>query len=213
MPRPNKAALRSRLRDARSGLDSSTRQLAGSQLATTVLDWLSTPAMSLMSDGGHGSMVGGSERAKTICAYLSVGSEPPTGELLADLSSAGHEVFVPVCQSGFQLAWARWIPGGALQRSPLAPVMEPVGPRFSFAQLGQVQAVLVPALAVDASGTRLGQGGGYYDRFLAGIGQGRVAAVVYDQEFLAAGELPHGPLDVPVGYAVTPGGVTATGGN
>lgn len=221
----NKADLRSRLRAARSGLASSTRQRAGSQLAKTVLDWLSTssmPSTPPTSDGGCGTSVGGPKGVKTICAYLSVGSEPPTDELLVALCSAGHTVFVPVCEPGFQLAWVRWFPGVDLVKSQLAPVMEAVGQHYSFAELGPVQAVLVPALAVDSSGTRLGQGGGYYDRFLAGIflggiflggsGQARVAAVVYDQEFLTAGDLPHDSLDMPVGYIVTPSGVSTAAG-
>ncbi|WP_449373781.1 5-formyltetrahydrofolate cyclo-ligase [Arthrobacter psychrolactophilus] len=97
-------------------------------------------------------------------------------------------------------------------RSTLAPVMEPVGERFSFAELTSVQAILLPALAVDGDGVRLGQGGGYYDRFLAGLtakGGSEVvplAAVVHEHEYFPNISLPHDDLDAPVTDVLTPAG-------
>lgn len=199
MTSPTKTAWRARLRAARTGMDDSGRERAGRLLARTAIAWLEK------SDGGPAGAAGG---AGAICAYLSVGNEPPTADLLHDLA-AGHSVYVPVCEPGFHLSWVRWLPGVALARSALAPVMEPVGSRLSFPGLDPVRAVLVPALAVDASGTRLGQGGGYYDRFLGGAVDANVAAVVYDQELFPAAVLPRDKLDMPVGFAVTPGGVHA----
>jgi 5-formyltetrahydrofolate cyclo-ligase len=71
-----------------------------------------------------------------------------------------------------------------------------------------VRVVLVPALAVDRSGTRLGQGGGYYDRLLAELVAGTDArpalvAVVHDDEVLPAGTIPRRSHDVPVEAALT----------
>lgn len=90
--------------------------------------------------------------------------------------------------------------------------MEPVGPRQAFAALGPVAALLLPALAADTSGVRLGQGGGYYDRFLASLRTTKngglpgvpAAAVVYDHEVLEPHQLPHDALDQPVDYLLTP---------
>lgn len=149
-----------------------------------------------------------------VCTYVSAGSEPSTKELLSSLAAAGVLVHVPVCEPGFALSWVRWFPGVPMARSALAPVMEPVGVRQSFSELGHVLAVLVPALAVDESGTRMGQGGGYYDRFLAGLAgttaapgtQVTLAAVVHDDEVLPAGTLPRDPFDMPVQWALTPSG-------
>lgn len=197
---PTKTVWRARLRAARAGMENSGRERAGRLLARAAIAWL---------DKSHGGPAGAADGAGAVCAYLSVGNEPPTAELLHELAAAGHTVYVPVCEPGFHLSWVRWLPGVALARSALAPVMEPVGSRLSFPGLGPVRAVLVPALAVDASGTRLGQGGGYYDRFLGGAADATVAAVVYEQELFPAAALPRDRLDMPVGFAVTPGGVHA----
>ena len=64
--------------------------------------------------------------------------------------------------------------------------------------------VIVPALAVDHAGYRLGRGAGYYDRALAGV-RAPLCALVFSHELLP--EVPHEPHDVPVQLAVTPGGV------
>lgn len=169
-------------------------------LAGVALDWLAG--------------LGGESTKLVICAYISTGQEPPTLDLLTACTVAGYTVLVPVCETDYQLSWVRWHPGVELQKSSFAPVMEPRGPRAPFEALApelgvaaagsRVRAIIVPALAVDASGVRLGQGGGYYDRFLARTSGVPLAAVVYDKEYLPAGALPHDDLDMPVGYALTP---------
>ena len=133
--------------------------------------------------------------------------------LLEALCAAGHLVFVPVCEAGYQLSWTRWTPGVQKVRSARAPVLEPSGPRVPFACLGEVDGILLPALAVDTTGVRLGQGGGYYDRFLAslaspaggGVPATPTAGVVHEQEVFPPGVLPHDVLDRPVDWVVTPG--------
>ncbi|MGO4384305.1 5-formyltetrahydrofolate cyclo-ligase [Specibacter sp. RAF43] len=189
-----KAEWRARLRAARLLIDDAGRHLAAAGLASAGLAWLR-------------EMSGGMP-ATTICAYVSGRAEPPTAPLLGALAGAGHTVLVPVCEPGHQLSWTPWTPGVAMARSALAPVQEPVGPRYRFAELGAVHGLILPALAIDAAGVRLGQGGGYYDRFLAAVGEGAVptAGVVYEAEAVPAGELPHDVLDRRVQYILTPGG-------
>ncbi|WP_425860114.1 5-formyltetrahydrofolate cyclo-ligase [Arthrobacter sp. TWP1-1] len=205
----DKAAWRSRLRAQRRELQSAAD---GGGLASVALDWLETLGPDDAGLAGSGPSAGGS-----VCAYMSIGGEPPTGPLLAALASAGYAVFVPVCEPGFQMTWARWTPGAQMQRSSLAPVMEVVGRRLPFDRLESVRAILLPALAVDGSGVRLGQGGGYYDRFLAGLSNDGgatsvpLAAVVHENEYFPAGSLPHDSLDAPVAYALTPAGHHAVG--
>ncbi|MFD1845303.1 5-formyltetrahydrofolate cyclo-ligase [Arthrobacter flavus] len=147
-----------------------------------------------------------------IAAYLSVDPEPGTTDLLAGLVRDGYDVVVPICEPGYQLSWCRWSADVELRRSPRAPLLEPVGQRFSFSELldrhGAPSLLLVPGLAVDHTGTRLGQGGGYYDRFLARIRTAvpdlSAAAYLYEHELLPKRSLPRTDLDMPLGGAFTP---------
>ena len=83
---------------------------------------------------------------------------------------------------------------------------EPVGPPAA----GPVEVVVVPALALDRDGARLGYGGGHFDRFLAGSGAGavRIGAVFACQ---LVREIPTMPHDVPLDVIVTEGEVLRPG--
>ncbi|MBA2637501.1 MAG: 5-formyltetrahydrofolate cyclo-ligase, partial [Solirubrobacterales bacterium] len=85
----------------------------------------------------------------------------------------------------------------------LLDTREPVGRSLGREAIGEAQLVLAPALAVDRSGGRLGQGGGSYDRAL-GRTTATVLAVVFDAEVLDA--VPVEPHDRRVDGALTPGG-------
>jgi 5-formyltetrahydrofolate cyclo-ligase len=110
-------------------------------------------------------------------------------------------VLLPVVPArGRALSWAVFDGRLAPGRYGLA---EPVGPRLPPAALATVDAVVVPALAVAGDGTRLGRGGGYYDRALPLTRPGAVlVAVVFDEELLDT--LPAGHHDQRVHAVVTP---------
>lgn len=128
--------------------------------------------------------------AGTVAAYVAHGSEPPTGPLLEMLSVRGTTVLLPVLLPDADLDWTSY--GGSVLIGPAA--------------IASAQVVVVPALAVDRAGTRLGRGGGSYDRALARVERGvLVVALVYDHEYVEA--LPAAPHDRPVRAVVTPGRV------
>ncbi|NYE95177.1 5-formyltetrahydrofolate cyclo-ligase [Psychromicrobium silvestre] len=143
-----------------------------------------------------------------VAGYLPSGSEPAVLKLLTVLSQNGHPIYLPVCQADFRLAWTRWFPGVELRRSSYAPVLEPVGELHDVQLMNSIGLLLIPALAVDARGVRMGQGGGYYDRFLATLSEldeaPVLAAVVYSTEVLAAGAVASDTWDQAVDYALTP---------
>ncbi|WP_312183005.1 5-formyltetrahydrofolate cyclo-ligase [Arthrobacter sp.] len=148
-----------------------------------------------------------------VGCYLSMGSEPDTSRLLEDLASAGHTILVPVCEPERQLSWRRWTPDVQLVPGLFPGIPEPAGPRLGLEAAKKLDLLFIPALAVDAAGSRMGKGGGYYDRFLARFraagGTGRTVAVVHDHEFLPAGGVPADALDAPVDGVLTPSGFTA----
>lgn len=134
-----------------------------------------------------------------VAAYLSVGTEPSTVELLAALAERQVEVLLPVLLPDGDLDWAHADAG--LSPGPHG-LLEPAGARLGRDAVAGCGLVVVPALAVDRAGTRLGRGGGSYDRALPRT-RGWVVALLHDGERVT--ELPGDPHDVPVHAVVTPG--------
>lgn len=144
----------------------------------------------------------------TFAAYVGVAAEPQTMPLLAALHFAGHRILLPVCEPERRLSWVYWTPESSFVRSNYAPIDEPLGARFESGVVKDAAGIFLPATAVDESGNRIGQGGGYYDRLLDGLdadGQRPpTVAVVYDHEVLPAGTIPAEPFDKSVAEALTP---------
>jgi 5-formyltetrahydrofolate cyclo-ligase len=134
---------------------------------------------------------------RRVTCYASYGTEPATGELREGLAAAGFEVLLPRVE-GDDLHWVVDGPDSAVSSMGIT---EPVG---DAVDLLPVRALLVPALAVTPEGDRLGKGGGYYDRVLAGLGDARppVIAIVGDADVIDA--LPTDPHDQRVHAIVTP---------
>lgn len=197
-----KEGLRTEVWRRRRAMSPEERARAGVEIAAHGIGW----AESVVPRGG------------TLTAYLGVGAEPPTLTLLSRLAEHGFHVLLPVCEPERQLSWVEWRPDIEYARSRYAPVQEPVGPRLDTRAAREgaagrpaLSAILLPATALDAEGRRLGQGGGYYDRFLARLDDGgallATAAVVYDDEVLPAGVVPDEAFDRRVEAALTPGGL------
>jgi 5-formyltetrahydrofolate cyclo-ligase len=137
-----------------------------------------------------------------IAAYVPVGNEPGSLNLLDRLRGRGTVILLPVVRPNLELDWAAYDGPAALTTGRWG-LREPAGDRSEPARLGGVEAVLVPALAVDRRGTRLGRGGGYYDRALAGMPAAvPVVALLHDGELVPL--LPADRWDRPVTAAVTP---------
>jgi 5-formyltetrahydrofolate cyclo-ligase len=138
------------------------------------------------------------ESAKTIASYISYEYEPSTVEINEAFLRSGKVVLLPRI-NGDQLEWVRW-DGDPANLITKKKISEPVGPALT--DLTQIQAVVVPALRIDQSGFRLGQGGGYYDRALAHMNAWKIG-LVYAGE-LSSEVLPHETHDVPLDAAATP---------
>jgi 5-formyltetrahydrofolate cyclo-ligase len=142
------------------------------------------------------------ERPGTVCAYWPVGDEPGSPQLLDALVRRGCRVLLPLVTWAGPLDWADYTGADSLQAGPLG-LREPIAPPLGCAVIATAVLVLVPALAVDWHGTRLGRGGGHYDRTLPLTSPGTpLVAVVRDDEVLPS--VPVQPHDVPVTAALTP---------
>ena len=122
--------------------------------------------------------------AGTIAAYYSVGTEPDTRGLVFALWKRGSYVVLPVLLPDGDLDWASYEGPESLAPGPRG-VLQPVEPTRGTGTVARADVVLVPALAVDVHGRRLGRGGGSYDRALARVGpQVPTIALLYDSELL-----------------------------
>ncbi len=192
-----KDTLRRRLREARAGAPPRQRADVAAGLLRTLrgsglLDPDRTP-----DQVGRG----------TVAAFVATRGEPDLGPSCAMVRAAGGTVLLPIPLPGRALGWAPdngvHVPHGSL------PVDVPSTPEVGQGAAGLLalgtHVVLAPALAVDLSGARLGQGGGYYDRLLDELdGRLPVLAVVHDDEVLGEGEVPTQAHDRRVAGAVTP---------
>jgi 5-formyltetrahydrofolate cyclo-ligase len=122
--------------------------------------------------------------AGTVAAYYSIGTEPDTHGLVFALWKRGSYVVLPVLLPDGDLDWASYEGPESLAPGPRG-LLQPVEPVRGAGTVARADVVLVPALAVDAAGNRLGRGGGSYDRALARVGpQVPTIALLYDGELL-----------------------------
>jgi 5-formyltetrahydrofolate cyclo-ligase len=131
-------------------------------------------------------------RAKLIASYYSIGTEPSTIALNQAIIASGKRLVLPRI-SGEVIEWVEW--NGKLETLQVSGKFhEPIGP--AIAALDSIDVVLVPALAIDPDGYRLGQGGGFYDRALPLLKAWK-HGVVYPYERMEH-DLPRENWDAPV---------------
>ncbi|MFF5565957.1 5-formyltetrahydrofolate cyclo-ligase [Streptomyces sp. NPDC012623] len=189
-----KAAVRGELLAARALLSSEDVRRAESVLSARALD---LPELA---------------GARTVAAYVSVGREPGTRALLDALRARGTRVLLPVLMTDNDLDWAEYEGAEHLVRAGRG-LLEPGGERLGPGAVLAAEAVLLPGLAVDGRGMRLGRGGGSYDRVLERLlragASPALLVLLYENEVVA--RVPEEPHDHPVQAVITPEGVRRFG--
>ncbi|MEU7798308.1 5-formyltetrahydrofolate cyclo-ligase [Micromonospora arborensis] len=144
-------------------------------------------------------------RPRRMTAYVPVGSEPGGADLpeaLRRALPADAELLLPVLLADLDLDWAAYTGPGALIAAGRG-IREPAGARLGVAAVADAELLVVPAVAVDRLGRRLGRGGGSYDRALARVPEATLTVVpLHDGELVEA--LPAEPHDRLVRAVVTP---------
>lgn len=140
-------------------------------------------------------------RAATVAAYVSVATEPGTGVLLERLRAAGKRILLPCVLPDLDLDWALDTGEGGLAPARHG-LREPTSPRLGVDAIAGADALLVPGMAVDERGVRLGKGGGSYDRALSRVPAGTFSCVLLYADEIGL-QVPVEPHDRAVSAAVT----------
>ncbi len=186
MATAGKAALREQLLAARRSVADDVRAAEATALGAHV--------ESMIGDGS------------VVCAYVPVGAEPGSIGLLDSVLRRAGRVLLPVARTDadgtpLPLRWAEYRPG--LLVAARFGLLEPPEPWLPPSAVADADLMLVPALAVDRRGVRLGRGRGFYDRSLVHRNvRAPLVAVVRDEEVVD--ELPAEPHDVAMTHALTP---------
>ena len=175
-----KAALRRQIRAVLAGLSEEARAVSDAKLFAR---FLALPEVA---------------EARALLLFCGTGTEPDTGRLLLPLLESGKTVALPRCLPGCRME-ARAVTAGQLLRPGAYGIPEP-GEDCPVLDPGEIDLILVPALCYDRRRFRLGQGGGYYDRYLANY-RGRTVGLCRDLVLQDA--LPREATDLPVGLVLT----------
>jgi 5-formyltetrahydrofolate cyclo-ligase len=179
-----KRALRAELRERRQLLSDAQREAAACAIAERLDD--------LVDSMG----------ARSISCFLSATTEPGTRDFVASAVRRGIRVLLPVTRADGLLDWAVADDSGEVAEG-LFGLPEPTGEVLGPIAVDEVDLMIIPAAAVDATGMRLGWGRGYFDKTIGSMQKcPPVYAVIYDSEVLES--LPREVHDQPVTGVVTP---------
>lgn len=180
------------LSEAKSNARMLARQKTASVTAELCLEWGTGMLQQLVNQPFWHS-------AKTILCFSSVFPEPDTAPLLERIQAEGKTLCLPrmtgepgIMQAHSVSCTSALVPGrfGILEPAEESPVCAPE----------KIDLILAPCVAAAKDGTRLGHGGGFYDRFFA---RTNALRAVLCPSILLEGTLPAGPFDLPMQAIVT----------
>jgi 5-formyltetrahydrofolate cyclo-ligase len=178
----DKRTLRSAMLAWRGGLDEAERRAAADGLLATLRREkpIATPAI--------------------VSGFWPIKEEIDIRPLMVDLINQGCQLALPVVQGkGLPLVFRAWRPGDALEAGVFG-TLQPSAKR----EVIEPDALIVPLLACDEEGWRLGYGGGFYDRTLAGLRTKKTVTAVgvgFNDQLVP--EVPHGPSDQRLDWLLT----------
>ena len=156
--------------------------------------------LAAMSEGICSRVLASAEwqEAGTLLLYYPLADEVDVRPLIKDAFESGKRVLLPVCK-GDELE-LRLYEGAASMAEGAFGIMEPTGPLFAPEDYPDIQLALVPGMAFDSLGHRLGRGKGYYDRLLPKLTETRLQGICFPFQLLD--EVPAEAHDINVQVVV-----------
>ncbi len=146
------------------------------------------------------------EQSRLTLAYCSLRREPDLTPLLQQQSPRQKVWGLPRCE-GNALMWHRWFPTSPWQLSPgTYGIMEPDA-NSPLIEPSQVALILVPCVACDINGYRLGYGGGFYDRMLSDAQWANIPTIGIVFEYARLPQVPRESWDIPLHGICTKSGL------
>lgn len=141
------------------------------------------------------------KEAKNIFCFISLKSEVDTREIIIDALKQGKSVFAPrVEQDALRIAEVKDLDKD-LEEGPLG-VLQPKKSCQPLSSPESLDIAIIPGLAFDEKGVRLGRGKGYFDRFLSQLaGATKTVGIAFDFQILKT--IPQDPHDIPVNLVIT----------
>lgn len=188
--------IRDRARAARRALDPSARRAAEASLAEHLLG---LPELAAPVDG---------DRPPSAGLYLPTDGEVDLSGAADGVAARGWHVLLPVIGPARSMSFAPWSPGSPLVRNRYG-IDEPAHGPGELVSARELRVVVLPCVAVDRAGHRLGFGAGYYDRALADATHTLRVGVAFEVQVVE--RIEPAPWDVPLDIVVTEAGPTRPG--
>lgn len=180
-PPPDKAALRTELRARRHALSPQEQAVTATAIA------------------GHFAQLPSWPQTQRIAVYIARDGEVGTLPLVALCRKLGMQVFLPVMGGQNTLSFARWDDGTQLASNSHG-IPEPAADALRL-PVAQLDTLVLPLVGWDCYGGRLGMGGGYYDRTLAGCSTTTLVGLAHSVQELE--RVPMEDWDIPLNFVVT----------
>jgi len=143
------------------------------------------------------------KKSKTIFCFLSTSFEVQTERIILESLRLGKQVLVPLLDPGGENLKASRIPSMDIDFVIGEYGVRQPAPKFrNIVPFSNIDFVVVPGLAFDSLGNRIGYGGGFYDKFFKKI-TGNVSRVAVGYDFQLFNLVPHSDLDEPVHFLIT----------
>jgi 5-formyltetrahydrofolate cyclo-ligase len=191
-----KRDLRHAARERRARLAAELRSSDGVTGVAAAAEAIAETVLGFVPDGGR------------VAVYESLPDEPPTGRLVERLLESGHEVIVPVVLGDYSLEWRYAVRGtvgdqGTVTRRQGPPDASERSRWLGVDALAGCDLVVTPGLSVDRHGTRLGKGGGCYDRAITHRDPAAPVVTLLHEGEASELDLPFDEHDQPVDAYVT----------